>query len=180
MWSVLQDVENRWQERRAENALPGKRVLASQMDISIFKQQEFYCDKFEEMEWLPIDSFIRKVAGQETLDSLSTMKKKLAYVKNECSQNVVYDGGIPGITLKTHQDGRKKLMVGCRTGMTKKQDLSNDASDSAGVQSMYSQWETGVRSQFEGLQSIEDVSRQVDATLSIEDRIEKRICDLTT
>ena len=176
---VLQEVENRWQERRAENAVPGKRVLASQMDISIFKQQEFYCDKFEEMEWFPIDSFIKKVAGQEVLDSLSTMKRKLQYVQSECSQKVVWDCGAPGVTVKTHDDGRKKVMMGSRTGMTKKQDMSTEGSDSSGIQSLYSQWQTGMRNQFSGLQSIEDVSRQLDPGF-IEDRTSKRICDMWT
>ena len=60
---VLQEILSKWEERRASNAMRGKRVAADQVDVSLYKTQESYADKFEELDWFPLDSYIVKVGG---------------------------------------------------------------------------------------------------------------------
>ena len=53
------------------------------MDVSAFKQKESYFDKFEELDWYPLDSYIRKVAGDAVLRNLASEAQKIEFVTKE-------------------------------------------------------------------------------------------------
>ncbi|CAJ1441073.1 unnamed protein product, partial [Effrenium voratum] len=71
----------------------GKRVAADQVDVSLYKTQESYADKFEELDW-------------------NTLQKKLDWVTNVCGQQISYDEGRPGVNVRVHEDGRKRIRLG--------------------------------------------------------------------
>ncbi len=169
----MQEVEDRWQERRAENSIPNRRVPQSHMDVSVFKQKEAYMDKYEEYTWFPVDAYIQKAAGSDTLQSLGTLKRKLDFITNQLGQQVVYDNGEAGVTVKAHADGRKKICLGSRTGMTKRQDLS-EASGVGQVEEVFTGWQNESQAQFSGVRSLTDVQMQLE-NASTEDIMAKSL-----
>eukprot|EP00435_Cladocopium_sp_Y103_P047898 s1190_g14.t1 len=162
-----QEIAERWEERRTENAIPQKRVLANQMDVSAFKQKESYTDKFEELDWYPLDSYIRKVAGAAVLSNLTSEAQKIEFVTRELRQKIQYDNGRPGVTCLVHDDGRKRIHAGTRTGLTKRQDLQ--PADTEGVEQMFQSYQRGAGSQFSQAMSLEHVSEQFHQLAEYED-----------
>ena len=137
------------------------------MDLSVFKQKEAYMDKYEEYTWFPVDTYIEKAAGAETLEKLGTLKRKLNFISNTLGQQVVFDNGEPGVTVKAHADGRKRICMGSRTGMTKRQDLS-EGSGVGQMEEMFTGFQNETQSQFSGIQSLTDVQMQLE-NASVED-----------
>ena len=111
-------------------------------------------DKYEEFNWYPIDSYIQKTAGLDALQSLGTFKRKLDFITNQLGQQVVYDDGEPGVTVNAHADGRKRIRIGSRTGMTKRQDLSEQTSSVGQMEEVFNGWQNAAQSQFNGTQSL--------------------------
>jgi len=153
-----QEIGERWEARRAENAIPHKRVTASHMDVSAFKQKESYFDKFEELDWYPLDSYIRKVAGDAVLRNLASEAQKIEFVTKELRQKIQYDNGSPGVTVRVHDDGRKRINAGTRTGLTKRQDFQ--AADTEGVEQIFRTYQRGSGNLFSQAMSLERVSEQ--------------------
>lgn len=123
-----QEANDRFEERRKENA-SGRRVATSQFEMSTKEKQSSYADVFEDLTWFPLASFVVKAGG--SLVEWDTEEKQLIFVQEVCKQDVVYVGGLPGVNVLDHEDGRKKIRRGIRTSIDKEQENNNRQSSRA-------------------------------------------------
>ena len=147
-------------ERRTENAIPNRRVLANQVDVEVYKEREAYVDKYEELDWYPLDSYIIKIAGQDVLNNLRSEKMKMDFVVKELNQQIQYDNGIPGVIVRVHDDGRKRINAGTRSGMTKRQNYEDQNGDAEAVEHTFQSFNKASHQQFSQASSMQSVARE--------------------
>ncbi len=90
----------------------------SQFDFSTVKKMETYVDKYTEMYWLPLNGYLRHVGASS--NNFQNIEQKIAFVKDVCGEEIVYDEGNPGVNIPVHEDGRKRVNVGVKAGIEKK------------------------------------------------------------
>ena len=115
----FEEIDEHFDKRRRENA-SSRSVVNSQFDMTAYQQQEAYVDKFEEYDWIPLHSYLMIVKAP--MNQLPNLEAQLKFVREICGQEIHYDNGTPGVNQPRHQDGRKRVRVGARTGAIKKQD----------------------------------------------------------
>ena len=70
---------------------------------------------------MPLDTFIKEVGGNPA--SFKSQDAKIAWVLSTTDvEKIVWDDGKPGVLQYEHNDGRKKLHIGVRTGCKKRQE----------------------------------------------------------
>ena len=79
---------------------------------------ETYVDKYTEMYWLPLNGYLRHVGASS--NNFQNIEQKIAFVKDVCGEEIVYDEGNPGVNIPVHEDGRKRVNVGVKAGIEKK------------------------------------------------------------
>lgn len=136
--------------------------------MSCFQHKEAYVEKYEEMDWFPLDSYIKKVAGEAVCRSLGTQQRKIEFVNKELGLPIDWDNGEPGVTVRVHDDGRKRIRAGSKTGLTKRQTFA-ELNDAEGVEQKYQNFQSGIAGQFSQAKSLEQVSSQWNADQMEED-----------
>ena len=95
-------------------------MINAQFDFSTVKKMESYVDKYVEMYWLPLNAYLVQVGAHPK--NFPNIEQKIAFVKDVCGQDIIYDEGNPGVHMPLHDDGRKRVNVGLKAGIEKRQD----------------------------------------------------------
>ena len=82
-------------------------MVPFRFDFSAIKKMVAFTAKFTEMDWLPVDSYLKHV-GALALKRFEDLEQKIAFIKDICKQDITWDEGIPGVNVPVHQDGKKR------------------------------------------------------------------------
>lgn len=131
-----EETEAMWEQRRRENAIPGKRVPIIQFNVSAATTKKSFLETFDEGTWFPIRVYIRKVNGPE--HQLDTPEKQIAWVTSVARQKVKFMSGQPGVVVLDHDDGRKRIKIG-RSAETETREEHDCAGDAAACEELFAE-----------------------------------------